>query len=139
MRLHTFSRALGITTIRSIIFIFFLFVWMVFLLEHLPAALNILGIYGTFFFLSTVFAGWIFHGRKTTWPEFALVVFVTYVWDWLVTLLFYSWLLNENLFDAQRLLEHLYYLGMYVVAMYLGMIFKRRQSVQQNLAEGLEV
>lgn len=137
-KLRVYTRALGITTIRSIIFIAFLFVWTLFLLERFPTALNVVGIYTTFFVLSFFFAQWIFQGVKTGWGRFSLIVFITYVWDWLLALFFYSWLLKEDLFDQQRLLEHLIYFGMYVVAMSIGMFVKRRLSVQQSMAEGLE-
>ena len=68
----------------------------------------------------------------------ALVIVLTFLWDAVVAISFYSWLYSINLFAHQGLVQNILYFAIHAGAMTGAYSLRRRLAAAQGLAEGLE-
>jgi hypothetical protein len=133
-----YLRALGISTVKNVLFILFSLAAMVFFALNVPNYMYQGVSMIVFFGLAFLFAEWIFRKSKLRLRQAVLVSLAMYVWDVLVSILVWSWMLDENLFLQQLFTSHLIFLSLHLVASIAAWYADKRFHVSRNLAEGLE-
>lgn len=132
-------RALGITTVKTIVYLVVMLVGMLFFATRIPPLAFTL-LYGFIFALNTfLFAEWIFlRGEHHPIKALILTFVCTYLWDVVFSIAFLSWLLRTNLLSEQSFKSHALYFAIHAVAMGSAYYLKKRSVAGRVLTEGIE-
>lgn len=90
-----------------------------------------------FVVMTFVFAEWIFTGARIKTVPFIGVLVLGYVIDTLISIAFFSWYYDRNLFLEQALQTHLIYGGLYLISMIGAYVLKKRMTALRGGVEGL--
>lgn len=131
-------RALGISTVKSIVYIMAAIAGILFLASAIPPLVYLTIFYILFFVNTFVFSEWIFKGQDIRTLDLAASILATYLWDVLFISLFFVWLVDINMFAQQDALQHLVFGTIHGVSMYSAYYIRKRFAAKLGLAEGLE-
>ena len=138
MNYSFYGRAIGISTLKSIVYICVMIAGILFLADTVPPSLYLTIHYIIFFLNTFMFSEWIFRGREVKKLELFGSIILTYAWDLLLITLFMSWLVEINLFTQQNAAQHGIFFGLHIVAMWSALYIRKRFHAKSGLAEGLE-
>jgi hypothetical protein len=131
-----YIRALGITTIKNVLFVFINVTILFTIASRIPQAilttvfLFILGL-NTF-----LFSEWIFVKGYIPFRTLVVTIAGTFVWDFIVWGSFFSWLYQQNMFLRQTWFSILIPLIIHVGAMWMAYVTRKRSLAESN-TEGL--
>lgn len=136
---HILFRALGISTLKNILFIILSVVGML----TLALKMNLVAFSALFFFIYAVngfvFAEWIFKkGHRYVFSHVLITAVATFALDSFISIGFFSWVYKTNMFLQQAFWPNLFMFFIHLIV-FLGAYFLRlRFSAMQSLSEGLE-
>lgn len=90
-----------------------------------------------FMVMTFVFAEWIFTGVRIKIVPLIGMLILGYVVDTLISIAFFSWYYDRNLFLEQAIQTHLIYGGLYLISMMGAYILKKRMTAMRGGVEGL--
>lgn len=138
MNYKFFGRSIGISTLKSIVYIILAIIGILFLASQLPPMLYLAIFYLLFFINTFLFSEWIFRKQDVRTLEVVSVIVITYIWDVLFISMFFTWLVDINIFAQQDAVQHLIFGTMHAIAMYAVYYIRKRFAAKSGLAEGLE-
>jgi hypothetical protein len=133
-----YLRALGISTLKNVLFILFSVAALIFFFQYIPYILYEIMSLAVFIGLSFLFAEWVYRKSKLCLRQVILVALAMYLWDILVSILVWSWLMDDNLFFKQQFLNHFIFLSLHLITCVAAWYAGKRTRVAQYFAEGLE-
>jgi hypothetical protein len=133
-----YLRALGISTLKNVLFILFSIAAAMFFLLNVPNIMYQALTLAVFFGLAFLFGEWVYRKSKLRLRQAVFVALAMYFWDLFISILVWSWILDDNLFFKQRLIDQLIFIPLHLIACVAAWYAGKRMRVAHNLAEGLE-
>lgn len=131
-------RSLAIITVREIVFLLLWTAGMLTVAEFVSPALFGIVYQALFLLLTYLAADWLFRPRLMQTKELFVTVVVSYFWGALFSVMYHSWLFEQNMLLFQEFTPHLIFFVLHCVGMYGALYAKRHARSSGGLAEGLE-
>jgi hypothetical protein len=132
-----YTRALGISALKSVTYILLVLGGMLTIADDIPPVLFIVSLHVFYFFITYLYAEWIFHDPHVRARQLVNVILLTFLLELAVSSAFFRWLGLATL-DAEILLKSAVFLILHGSAMSAALYVRKRISAQRGLAEGLE-
>jgi hypothetical protein len=132
-----YLRALGITTVKNLLFILMNVAILMTVAPHVPQAvltavfLFVLGL-NTF-----LFSEWIFANGYLPFRALVITIVGTFIWDLMIWIGFFSWLYQQNMFIRQSAFFIFVPFAIHVGAMWMAYITRKRALAGGSSTEGL--
>lgn len=132
-----YLRLLGITTLRSVVYLLLLLLGIVFIADRVsPIMLS--SIYLALYFINAfVFGEWMFTGVHVRLVHLAAWIIMIFFWDAFISLLVMSWLQGSNQFLHQPFWPNALLFLINLIALSAAYYLKKRMAATRSFAEGL--
>ncbi len=130
-------RALGIWTLKSVVYVAFLLASIMFLITSVPAPFLAAAFDAVYFLLAFMFSEWIFRRGSVNVRRLAVLVVATFVWDTILVYAFSLWVLGPYRYPAPWT-QYFIFFVIHAAAMSLALYARKRFAAISGLAEGLE-
>lgn len=137
MKKNIFLRAFGITTIKNLLFIILMIVGLFVFGDKVSTAFFTAIFYAVYFLNTFLFSEWMFTGVRIPALPLGVIVIGTYLWDALVSISVFSWLVQRNIFASQELLGNLVVFAIHAAAMLAAYTIRKRLHASSGMTEGL--
>jgi len=134
---HLLIRALGIWTIKTVVYAAFTIVSILFLLESVSHVILSAAHYFMTFLLVFLFSEWIFMKARVNLRRLVVVIVSTFAWDIALSLAFSVWLLGPYRY-ATPWYQNVLFFAIHASAMSLAYYARKRFAAMTGLPEGLE-
>jgi hypothetical protein len=130
-------RALGIWTLKSVVYAAFMLASILFLVTSVPPMILALGHDAILFLLAFLFSEWLFARARVNVRKLAVVIVATFIWDTVLLYAFSLWVLGPFRYPVPWA-QNLLFFVIHASAMSLAYYARRRFAAISGLAEGLE-
>lgn len=132
-----YLRALGITTVKNLLFIVMNVAVLMTIAARIPQAI-LTTVFLFIFGLNTfLFSEWIFAKGYLRLRTLLILIGGTFVWDFVIWVSFFSWLYRQNMLTHQTAFYVLIPLVIHVGAMWMAYVVKKREIAGGSATEGL--
>jgi hypothetical protein len=134
---HLLFRALGIWTLKTVVYAAFTLASILLLIESVPPAIMAAAYYFISFLLAFLFSEWVFLRGRMDVRRLIVIIVATFAWDTVLTLAFSAWLLGLYRYPAPWT-QYLVFFAIHAGAMSFAYYARKRFAAVAGLAEGLE-
>jgi hypothetical protein len=132
-----YTRALGISALKSVTYILLVLACMLTIADDIPPVLFLAALHVFYFFITFLYAEWIFHDPHVRTQRLIGVILLTFLLELAISTAFFRWLGLTTL-DAEVLLKSGVFLLLHGSAMSAALYLRKRSLAKHGLAEGLE-
>jgi hypothetical protein len=133
-----YLRALGISTLKSILLIMYMIGYFLYLFTNVPFYALYATSLSVYLGISFLFAEWLFSASKLRLRQILLVAIAMYLWETSISILVWSWIVDQNQLYSQNIQDHLIYVSLHLIACVAAWYVSKRFRVTRGMAEGLE-
>ncbi len=132
-----YARAIGISLLKSLSYIIGLTAGFLFIAERVPAMLFVIVLYVFYFFITFLFAEWIFEDGNVQTKQLVIIIASTFLIEMVLSISFFRFM-GVGSINLENISKSVVFLILHGGAMFSALYLRKRMLAKEGLAEGLE-